>query len=208
MNLPVQLWDHQAKAIDMIKDSFRKGYKYPFVASPTGSGKTHMISAIAWLSLQKGSRVGVLAHREEIINQIFERFGLFGIRPGMIKAGRKYDGSPSWVAMRQTLANRKLPVLKTEKSGGILIIDEAHLIRGNQYSELIKHYRSEGARVIFFSATPQRADGKGMDDLRDMLVEGAPVLGEKGHETVADIEKVIVALLALLGVSTPPVDEE
>ena len=51
------LHPHQAKAIDLLRQSFARGRRRPILQSPTGTGKTIMAASIGESALGKGKRV-------------------------------------------------------------------------------------------------------------------------------------------------------
>jgi superfamily II DNA or RNA helicase len=85
--------------------------------------------------------------------------------------------------MVQTLARRNVP------AWDVLIIDEAHRSAAKTYSDIIA---AHAGKLIGFTATPERLDGRGFTDLYEDLVCG-PTVGElvrMGHLVPA---KVFVA---------------
>jgi len=174
----IKLRDYQVKAIEEVRKNIIAGHKRIFVACATGSGKTTIISAIIRSACQRNSRTLVLAHLEEICYQFQDRLKLFGVNAGLIMSKEK--GHPSrlcQVAMRQTVVNRKLP------PANIVIIDEAHLVKGAQYMKLVEYYTNQGAIILYFSATPQRPDRKTLDDIAEVLVHPVKMveLIERGY---------------------------
>lgn len=53
----------------------------------------------------------------------------------------------------------------------VVFIDEAHHCTAATWKQVIDHYVKAGAIVIGLTATPQRADGRGFDDLFDRLIQ-------------------------------------
>ena len=114
---------------------------------------------------EKGSPTLFLAHRRELIEQSAAKIQEAGISEyGIIMAGAKRNNSSALVqvASVQTLIRRELPPAK------IVIIDEAHRAAAKTYRDIVANY--PGAVILGLSATPERQDGKGLDDLFEMMV--------------------------------------
>ena len=132
------------------------------IQSPTGSGKSQLIRRAA---LESVSLIA-LVHREYLVDQLAE------IIPDaqVIKAGGRWDGrSKKIVGMVQTLRNRDLP--EVEK----IITDECHHRTASSYD--MAAAGSPDSIEEGFTATPQRPDGRGLDDHYDDLICG-PQYGE------------------------------
>lgn len=146
--MPV-LREYQERAVVACERSLRDGHS-PLLTAPTGSGKTILGVHLA----QRISRRCLwVAHRRELILQaagaIEDAYGEVGI----VMAGvDPQPDAPFQVASVQTLARRDLP------DADLLVIDEAHHARADQYQRLIQRYR----RRIGLTATPMRLDGLGL----------------------------------------------
>ena len=162
------------------------------VQMPTGTGKTVLLAEIIrqqGLAFSNSTGWGeadgvlVVAHRRELIEQISETLGVFGIEHGVIVSGKTVDMSKRvQVASIQTL--HKNPLLippkgerlegrKTkdgrELSFGLVIIDEAHHAQARTYRELWERWPE--AKFLGLTATPCRMSGEGFTDLFDMLLQ-------------------------------------
>lgn len=140
------------------------GRRSALVVMPTGTGKTVCFAHIA---KQAVSRVMVIAHREELVQQAADKIRtVTGISPDIemaeYKAGRMYK-SPVVVASVQTLcapwgdAHRMMKFNPDEFD--MLVIDEAHHATADSYRRIIAHFaRNPRLRTVGFTATPDRAD--------------------------------------------------
>lgn len=152
------------------------------VVAPTGAGKTVIGGAIAARHLALGGRVLFVAHTREIIDQTARRFGSPG-RPCAVFMGARSDThAPLTVASVQTLASR-IARNRPVPAASLVIVDEAHHIRAGTYGRMIEHYQGKGARVVGLTATPVRADGKGLAESFSELVQTVTVsdLIDAGH---------------------------
>ena len=127
------------------------------VQMPTGTGKTHLLAAIVREFLcGSGSRVWIVAHRRELVEQIEETVSRYGM-------GRE-DGSVRVMSIQWLSRNRKI----VNGQPDLIVIDEAHHALAETYRELWKSYPE--ARKLGMTATPCRLNRKGFTDLFDTLI--------------------------------------
>lgn len=155
------------------------------VVAPCGSGKMVLLS-----KLLKDSKTPAIAmvHRAELIFQMSLTLSRYGVRHNIIAQKQlvkriiqtqielfgKSFYSPSvdtHIASVQTLVNHDVKKLKI----GLWVVDECHhLYKGTTYDKILK--QMPDARGAGFTATPTRADGKGLgrdaNGLFDVIVEG------------------------------------
>ena len=167
-----ELRDYQRKWIKDIWDSWKRGNRRVLAQLPTGAGKTICFAQICHKFFQQQQQVLVIAHRIELITQAAEKLeNIVGESVGIIKGGlREHPERLLQVASVQTLARREL--LELPLNIGLLLFDEAHHASASSYRRLIEHYQN--ARILGVTATPQRIDGQGFQDLFDDLVVGIP----------------------------------
>ncbi len=65
----LNLRGYQEKAISMLRDAMRQGYKRPSLQLPTGSGKTIIAVSIIQSALAKGKRVAFIVDRLGLVEQ-------------------------------------------------------------------------------------------------------------------------------------------
>jgi DNA repair protein RadD len=147
----------QQTAIGELRGWIRFGSKRLLLVAPTGAGKTTIAAAMIHSAIAKGSKILFLAHRKELIDQASARLDGLGVDHGIIMANHWRDRSqlPVQVASVQTVIRRDLPFIPD-----IVIIDEAHRAAGRSYVEVVESCGSPV--VIGLTATPIRADGKGL----------------------------------------------
>lgn len=141
------------------------------------SGKTVTAAELVRSAVAKGSRVLVVAHLKEIIDQTSAKLDAYAVPHGVIQAShwRRFPDLPVQIASVQTLVRREFPPAE------LLVIDEAHHARAGTYGKIIEAYPK--APLIGLTATPWRGDGKGLGELFDaMVVAATPAqLIEQGH---------------------------
>ena len=127
------------------------------VQMPTGTGKTHLLAAIVREFLRgSGSRVWIVAHRRELVDQIEETVSRHGMS--------KEDGRVRVMSIQWLSRNRK----DMYEEPDLIVIDEAHHALAETYRILWENYPE--ARKLGMTATPCRLNGKGFMDLFDSLI--------------------------------------
>lgn len=159
---------YQKDAEDQIFASWKDGYKNLMYQLVTGGGKTELFTDIIRKFLLAKKRAMLIAHREELIAQAWDKLYKKQIFSGIIKGDVKRNYSlPCQVASIQTIARRsELP------KAHVVIIDEAHHSEyENTYGRaLLDHFPN--SYVLGVTATPYRLSGKGFTNLYEKLITG------------------------------------
>jgi superfamily II DNA or RNA helicase len=166
-----ELRPYQVDAVGRVRDALRRSRRV-LLASPTGSGKTIMFAWLAMAVAAHGSRILILAHRQEIADQISEALTAFSVPHGLIAAGRPTSGEPVQVAMVLTLVNR-LHRYDVVDIYDLVVVDEAHHSVASSWQRILAAFPR--AYVLGVTATPERLDGRPLRDLYDELVMGPGV---------------------------------
>lgn len=193
--MPVPLRSFQQKLESDIYAAWHAGAVNVMPVAATGSGKTVVISKIMYD--EPGASIAI-AHRQELVSQISIAIARNGVRHRIVGAKK---GS-SLVRIITALQVAELgysyidPTAKTGVGGVDTIIrmesepwfqqirlgvqDEGHhVLQENKWGRAAKMFPH--ARGLFPTATPRRADGKGLgrwaDGLTDAMVE-APTMRE------------------------------
>ena len=165
----MELRPYQNQLAQDIRSAFGSGAKRPLAVSPTGSGKTVLFSYITNQVLKRGSRVIIVAHRKEILEQISATLKRVDVPHGFIQSGKFMAQQSAMVASIQTLARRFDKVQEPD----LVIIDEAHHGVSKSYIEMFATWPN--AKFIGVTATPERLDGKGLGAVFDRMVMGPTV---------------------------------
>ncbi len=161
---PPELRDYQEAAERHVLESLARGSRSLYFALPTGTGKAVILAALARDLSDRGERVLVVAHREELIHQLAAQITPWVPDPvGVVMAARDELGRAVSVGSIQTLRKPRLDRLIASSPApvGALLIDEAHHITArNSYATLIERLREHNPRlaVIGCTATPYRSD--------------------------------------------------
>lgn len=131
--------------------------------SPTGSGKTIILSSVIDEMLIGMDRAVVVQHRDELIRQNTATFQKVTDRPISIYNGqvKSWDGQVTFASI-QTLSRPEH--LKKMKPVSLLVYDEAHHSKAKSYLALTERAKELNPDVKIFgvTATPERGDKKGL----------------------------------------------
>ncbi len=137
---------------------------------PTGTGKTVLFTSIIRdLTVAKDTKIVILAHRKELIEQISEHLSRYDIEHGIITSGIKRNLDKSvQVASVQTLTHDKNIELLEELKPNFIIIDEAHHSLADSYTKFWKNCGK--CWKLGVTATPYRLNNKTFRTHFDKLV--------------------------------------
>ena len=171
MNL---LREYQKQAINNIRNHFAKGKKKILLVAPTGSGKTVVVSSMLEQIIERGNFGLFVAHRRELVMQCSRKLADFDIKHGVIMASKTPNHyADVQIASIQTFTSRKDRDDFIKPNANVIIIDEAHRSTSKSFKQLIEEYPD--AFVIGLTATPCRADGKGLGNIYEELVQGGNI---------------------------------
>jgi len=142
---------------------------------PTGTGKTVLFTSIINdLTSVKETKVLILAHRKELIDQISKHLSRYEIEHGVIASGRARRLELNvQVASVQTLTHEKNIELLKELKPQFIIIDEAHHSLADTYTKFWKHCGD--CWKLGVTATPYRLNNKSFKSHFDKLIEAEPI---------------------------------
>lgn len=184
--MTLALRDYQERGVQDILGAWDSGARNVCYRLPTGGGKTVVLSHIVE---RFAGQVLCIAHRQELVAQMALTLARNGIphdlcAPAEVlqacvgiqrrELGVSFVARPSRVVVGgvDTLLRReRFPFSRV----GLWILDEGHhLLRDNKWGQVIS--RMPQALGLGVTATPERADGKGLgrhsDGLYDALVHG------------------------------------
>lgn len=164
----ITLFPDQASLVDNVRAAMQSGFRAPLVVAPCGFGKTVLFSFFAKQANLKGKRVLILAHRDELLEQISGTLTQFEVRHSFISADRWYlPEHQTHVASVQSLVRR----LDSIPQPDFIIIDEAHhAIPESSWGKVLKRFPR--AWRLGVTASPQRLSGEPLSDLFDKMVLG------------------------------------
>lgn len=172
--MAVVLRDYQSQAILDVRCAFRTARAVILVLA-TGAGKTVIFSEITRLAKEKGSRVLILAHRDQLIKQCSRKLNEIGTTHGVIMAGVV----PAWHEMVQ-VGSVQTVVRRLDKfiaPPDIIIIDECHLSAAKTYVTILERFPN--AKLLGVTGSPCRLDGRALGradgGLYDAMVQGITI---------------------------------
>jgi len=189
----VTLRPYQQQLVADVEHAWASGARNVLMRLDTGGGKTVILSDI--VQRHPGASA-VIAHRQELVGQLSLALARNGVRHRLIAAqstvraiaadhvaqlGRSwYDpGARCAVASVDTLIRTK-GLESWAAQVTLWVTDEGHhVVDGNKWHRALELFRSPAVRGLLPTATPQRADGKGLgrhaDGVADALVQGPPM---------------------------------
>jgi len=185
----MELRPYQENMIEEARNKIRLGKKKIIIHAATGSGKTIIAAAIVRSAVEKNKNVLFLVHYRELAYQAKERFTEFGIgdEVSIIMSGEDTDhGKPVQIASVQTYGRR----LNFDEAlynpwfhnADLVIYDECHSSIAKTRKAILELYKDD-AIILGLTATPCRADGRGLGEVYDDIVSCVSVedLTELGH---------------------------
>ena len=186
---------YQQDAIDNVYANWAVGKRFVVLVMPTGSGKASVLCEIARIEAARGQRVLITAHRSELISQLSNTLARNELRHNIIAAhptikysirlhmedhGRTYydPSAKITVASVQSVKQSHIDELKAYKNKLTIIGDEFHHYTRDSktWGGVFTPLDEAGAQGLGLTATPCRADGKGLsretDGYGDALVIG------------------------------------
>jgi late competence protein required for DNA uptake (superfamily II DNA/RNA helicase) len=153
----IQLRDYQIECIEEIKKQKPGSY---LIQLMTGGGKTVIFSQLE--NIFRG-RILLISHREELVNQPKKYFNSsFGIEQGKNKSTNEKIVSASI----QSLVRRLDKFNKNDFE--VVITDECHHAAASSYKKVYDYFNFK--YHFGFTATPNRADQKSLEDVFDEII--------------------------------------
>jgi len=168
----IALRPYQEAAVAAVRDAEDRGVRRQMVVMPTGAGKTVVFGR---LIADRGGNALVLAHREELLDQAAQKIRMVmpGAAVGIVQAGRNDWWAPVVVASVPTVRTGKRLQQIASRPYSIVVTDEAHHSAAKSYRNVYEALgvgEDGGPLLVGVTATPDRGDGKGLDDLFDEIV--------------------------------------
>lgn len=162
----MKLRHYQESAVTRCREAFRNGKQRVIVQAPTGAGKTVIAAAIIEGALARGNRVVWFSHSETLGNQAIDTFDCNVVR--LFSSDKTPDNYDVLVTMTYTLKNRMADI----PAPNIVLIDEAHHSAAQSYEDIMEQWPD--SKVIGFTATPERLDGKPLKAFQEIIDMPAP----------------------------------
>ena len=169
----LRLRPYQTEAQQAIVDARKRGFRAQLVSLATGLGKSVVIATLPeLLELRAGDVTLVIAHRDELIQQLVEKMkaqnpdAIVGVEKSSEVAA---DDCTIIVATVQTLTGARLTrfVTKFGRRIALFVIDEAHHAAAPTYRAIVDKIllKRPDAMILGFTATPYRGDGERLSEI-------------------------------------------
>ena len=157
---PPELRDYQLKSVAKLGEGLRAGHTRQLLSAATGSGKTVIAAHMLRGAAMKGSRVGFLVDRVNLVDQTSRQLvNEFGLYHGIIQGSPDiHPDLPVQVASMQTLERRE-----EWPKFDLLFVDECHDIRRKIMGRIIE----DNITTIGLTATPMT---KGLGKIYSQIV--------------------------------------
>ena len=181
----IKLFDYQEDMKERIEKALRL-HRSVMAQMPTGTGKTYLLTAVidSFVSNNPMENVWIVAHRRELVSQIDETVRKF----------HSYSASNTSTLLSSVKAVSIQWLSKhydeIEEEPGMIVIDEAHHALAKTYKEMWERFPN--AKFLGLTATPCRLNGKGFNDLFDVLVQSwsVPEFISKGRLATYDFVSI------------------
>lgn len=164
------LFPDQTEFEEGIRAAYAGGAESVLGVAPTGFGKTVVFSDIAARAQAKGKRVGIYAHRAELIDQIGRALSEFGVPHGYLAPGYSADPmQPVQVCSIMAAARRVDRLIRNPFD--MVILDEAHHAAAGSSAHAVLNAH-KGKRKLGVTATPIRLSGEPLSIAFNKMVLG------------------------------------
>jgi len=163
----------------------------------TGLGKTVLFAHLAHRVVERGGRVLVIAHRDELLSQARDKLLVADPNAdvGIVRAEQDEAEAAIVVASIQTLARPNR--LARVGQFSLVVVDEAHHAAAASYRQVLDAlgaFEADGPVVLGVTATPGRSDGVGLDSVFQEIVYRMGILDGIREGYLCDLRAVRVAL--------------
>lgn len=212
----LRLRDYQRDAIDAVFAAWAGGMQRPAIVLPTGAGKTVVFASLIKEFRERcrqhpvdilRSRVIVLAHRDELVDQAIAKIRAIApdLNVGKVKADDKEIHADVMVCSVQTLSRtHTLNDVGFAEVGsgsvGLIITDECHHAAAASYRKIYDAFPD--ALQLGVTATMARGDGVGLGKVWEDVVYSRSILWmiSKGYLTDVRTKRVDLKGLDMGGV--------
>lgn len=188
--MTISLRPYQSALVDDVREQWAAGARNVLMHLATGGGKTACLGSI--VEAHQGASC-VIAHRSELVSQVSQSLAQYGVTHDVIcsdatrriiaavhvqRFGKCYlrPGALCRVASVDTLI-RRAGLESWAATVTLWVVDEGHhLVIDNKWHKAVEAFNHPHAHGLLPTATPCRADGKGLgrhaDGVADVMVSG------------------------------------
>jgi len=171
----ITLRGYQKAAITGIRDSLISGKTKPVLCLPTGGGKAIIFGKMIQSIVENGKTVLWIVHRRNLVFQMRESLKKhFDVESGIIMAGVEADFNMRvQLCTIQSYGRRIKQYDEFFVDADVIMVDEGHHAVSKTYHNILGLYHDK--IIVGCTATPMRADQKGLGEVFDDIVVGAGV---------------------------------
>jgi DNA repair protein RadD len=165
--MTISLRPNQSDLIARVRQTMAQTRRVLMVAA-TGFGKTVCFAYLAARAAERGRRVLILVHRQELLDQTIRALAEQDAEYGIVAAGYLSRRAPLvQVGSAQTVMRREV------EAPDLIIVDEGHHAVSPSWRKLLARWLK--AFILGVTATPSRLDGRGLGDIFEAMVLGPPM---------------------------------
>ena len=166
----MELRPYQNEAVAKVEEEWAQGHDRTLLSMATGTGKTVVMSRLAEHVAMAGGRTLLLAHRGELLDQAADKIErLTGLTCAREQASQSGVGTTDRIVvgsvqtlMRESRLSKYHPSDFTH-----VFVDEAHHAVADSYARILDRFQD--SKVLGVTATPDRADKKGLAETFDSI---------------------------------------
>lgn len=155
-------WNHQTQGVKDVLAAQQRGERSIVLTSPTGGGKTFMMGMLIEEWIRQDLKVVLYTNRRLLVEQLSDVLSKYGLIHGVRAAGYPADRDLMiQVSSFQTEHSRvmKKKVWSDLHQADRVLIDEAHMQKGDTVREILDHHHNSGAFRVGVTATPLDLEG-------------------------------------------------
>jgi DNA repair protein RadD len=149
-------WPHQTRAVADVLSAIEAGRRRILLTSPTGGGKTRIMTRLIEHYLERNKRVILYTNRRMLVDQTSSVLLEAGQYHGIRAAGHEDERDhPLQVS---SIATENSRVLKRKQwdlhRAHLVLVDEAHMQAAGVAQKILAAHLEQGAAYVGFTATP------------------------------------------------------
>lgn len=163
---PAYFWPHQTTGCQDVISSINNGNRRIILTSPTGGGKTDIMTALIEYFSSNVQKSVLYTNRRMLFAQTDKRLTKHGIDHGLRAAGyepRLLDD----VQLCMTPSEHQAVYKKQRRElhpANLVLVDEIHCQNGDMMRQIMQDHYEQGAAIVAMTATPLDLEGE-WDDL-------------------------------------------
>lgn len=195
----ISLRDYQQDAIKQVKYAIERGVRRPAFVLATGGGKTmvfsHLIPDLPRITPSRGSKVLVLAHKEELVKQAAAT--IQRVNPDLTVEIDMRHLKPSFqadviVGSVPTLVRMQRLQKYNPDDFKAIILDECHHATASSWTKILKYFNADSPQleivVVGCTATMERSDGAALGNVFDEIVYERDLLSMVENKELVDVK--------------------